>query len=350
MKRTGILSRVETLLEERKITTLVFSDISPNPKAAECDAAAQICRNQKIDFVIGLGGGSAIDAAKGIALAATNPGSLWDYLPQGTGKGLPCKQKPLPVVAITTTAGTGTEADPWFVVSHGKEKMGWGTWDSFPAVSFVDPELMLSVPPMLTAWQGLDTLFHCMEAYINRNATALCDLFALEGIALVARNLAQCVHHGEDLAARTNMALANTYGGFTEWIGGSGCISEHSLEHAMGSLHPQLTHGKGLAMICIEYFRRMQDKGVAPERFASMAQALSSFPSAGPKDFLPALTNLLTQCRACEISWKEEGFQEQELAQIPALSRQVGGNMFRGDPVTLTDEDLMAILTRSWRP
>lgn len=349
MKRTGILDRVLTTLTERGIHCTVFDRFGPNPQAPECDAAAEICRQEKLDFLVGLGGGSAIDAAKGIAIAAANPGHLWDYLPEGTGGKQPLKVKPLPVVAITTTAGTGTEADPWFVVSQGDEKMGWGTWDSFPAVSFVDPELMLTVPPMLTAWQGLDTLFHCMEAFVNRKATAMCDLFALEGIRLVGANLATCVKDGKNLEARTQMALANTYGGFTEWVGGAGCISEHSLEHAMGSLHPHLTHGKGLTMICVEYYRRLMDKGADPARFAAMAQALKGTPSASAEEFLPALQALLDSCGVGHISWAEEGITKEELPRIAALSRQVGGGMFGGDPVRFTDDDLIAILTRSWR-
>ena len=131
--------------------------------------ASSLARETGCDFVIGLGGGSSMDSAKSIAVMAANPGTYWDYIQGGSGKGLPIPSKPLPIVCITTTAGTGTEAESqWTVITKEdtQEKIGFGFKGTFPTMSIVDPELMLSVPPKLTAYQGFDALLHAVRERI----------------------------------------------------------------------------------------------------------------------------------------------------------------------------------------
>ncbi len=133
--------------------------------------AASQAKAEDCDFVIGFGGGSPpMDSAKVIALMATNPGDLWDYCVRGTGKGQPIQNPPLPIVCISTTAGTGSEADCSGMVNNTdtNEKFGIGDVSMFPTISVVDPELMVSVPPVQTAYQGLDAFFHCAEGYISK--------------------------------------------------------------------------------------------------------------------------------------------------------------------------------------
>ena len=156
--------------------------------------------------------GSAIDAAKAIAVMAANPGDYWDYVSGGSGKGQPVPNAPLPVVAITTTAGTGTEADPWTVTTKTEtnEKIGFGYDGTFPVLAVVDPELMVSVPKYLTACQGFDALFHSTEGYLSTAADALGDLYSYRAIELVGKSLAKAVQDGADIDARSDIALANT--------------------------------------------------------------------------------------------------------------------------------------------
>ena len=134
IRANGYLQRVEEELKLAGVSSVVFDKILPNPLKKHVMEGAAMAKENGCDFVIGLGGGSSIDSAKAIAIMATNEGDLWDYIKAGSGKGLPIKNDPLPIVAITTTAGTGTEADPWAVISKGdsSEKIGIGTMKTFP--------------------------------------------------------------------------------------------------------------------------------------------------------------------------------------------------------------------------
>jgi len=148
MKKYGYLDRLTAILKEKGIDYVVFDKILPNPIKKHVMEGAGLARQEGCDFVIGLGGGSSIDSAKSIALMAKNDGDYWDYIVGGSGKGKFPSGGALPIVAITTTAGTGTEADPWTVITNEEtnEKIGYGNQYTFPTLSVVDPELMLSVP------------------------------------------------------------------------------------------------------------------------------------------------------------------------------------------------------------
>ena len=122
MRRLGYLARLQSLLEKQNVRSVVYDRIQPNPTKESVMEGAALARAHACDFVIGLGGGSSIDAAKAIAIMAVNPGDYWDYIGSGSGKGAPVENGALPIVAITTTAGTGTEADPWTVITNGNEK------------------------------------------------------------------------------------------------------------------------------------------------------------------------------------------------------------------------------------
>ena len=217
-------------------------------------AGAALAKAENCDFIVGLGGGSPIDAAKAIAVMATNPGDYWDYMVRGTGGGRPVSVTPLPVVAITPTAGTGTEADPWTVISNAPtgEKFGFGIDGTFPVLAVVDPELMLTVPRDYTGFQGFDALFHSLEGYLANRATPVSDIFALKAVSLIAENLPAAVFDGGDIAARGNMALANTLSG----MGGrtSGRISEHAVGHILIVVYKKLPDGARVVILGVAYF------------------------------------------------------------------------------------------------
>ena len=295
IKENGYLDRLVNILRSKEVEYTVFDKILPNPVKRHVAEGAQLARQEGCDFVIGFGGGSSIDSAKSIAVMATNPGDYWDYVGGGSGKGLPLQNKPLPVVAITTTAGTGTEADPWTVITKEdtNEKIGYGNEYTFPVLSVVDPELMLTVPADLTAYQGFDALFHSTEGYIANIATPVSDAFALKSIELIAKYLPIAVKDGKNLEARSNVALANTLSGLVEST--SSCTSEHSMEHALSAYHPKLPHGAGLIMLSEAYYSFFAAK--VPERFAEMAKAMGvnvdALPAEErPKTFVKALVSL----------------------------------------------------------
>lgn len=349
IKKHGYLAQVEKQLEKAGVEWVLFDKILPNPIKEHVMQGAKLCRDEGCDFVLGLGGGSTIDSAKGIALMATNEGDLWDYVGGGTGKEKDVRNTPLPIVAITTTAGTGTEADPWLVITKSEthEKIGMGYEGTFPTLSIVDPLLTLSVPPALTAYQGFDALFHSTEGYINTTANVLSDLYCLESIRLIGKSLANAVHNGSDKQAREDISLANTLAGMVEST--SGCISEHSLEHAMSAYYPALPHGAGLIMISIAYYTHMAQSKACDERMIAMAQALGKKDSSTAMDFVSALADLQKACKVDTLKMFDYGITEEDLPKMVENARQNMGSLFEVDPVVLTDEDCLKIYQASFR-
>jgi alcohol dehydrogenase len=340
MRKHGYLDRVVDLLKKQNVESVVFDKILPNPIKEHVMQGAALAKESGCDFVVGLGGGSSIDAAKAIAVMAVNPGDYWDYIGSGSGKGQPVPNGALPIVAITTTAGTGTEADPWTVVTNGDEKIGFGNPSlTFPVLSVVDPELMVSVPPHLTAFQGFDALFHAVEGYIANIATPMSDIYALESIRLIATYLPRAVADGSDIEARGNVALANTLSGMVEST--SCCISEHSLEHAMSGIHPELPHGAGLIMLSEAYFSHFAD--ACQERYAKMAAAM------GGTDFVAELLKLQTACGVRDLKMSDYGMVEADFEVIIAHARDTMGFLFELDPAPLSEADTLAILQKAFK-
>lgn len=344
-KRHGYLGRVEEQLTQAGVRAVLYDQITPNPTKAEVMAGAALCRKEGCDFVLGLGGGSSIDAAKAISVMARNPGDYWDYVSGGTGKGKAVPNAPLPVVAVTTTAGTGTEADPWTVTTNEEmqEKIGFGYEKTFPVLSVVDPELMVSVPPRLTAYQGFDALFHSTEGYLNRTASPISDLMALEAIRLIGKSLPRAVRDGADLEARGDVALANTLSGMVETL--SGCISEHSIAHAMSAYHPKLPHGAALIAISKAYYQKLIRLGACRERMAAMARALGKSDAERPEDFLTALDALQKECSVDGLALSSFGMSPEEFPALTRNARETMGGWFEVDPVAVSDGDVLEILS-----
>ena len=344
-KRHGYLGRVEEQLTQAGVRAVLYDQITPNPTKAEVMAGAALCRKEGCDFVLGLGGGSSIDAAKAISVMARNPGDYWDYVSGGTGKGKAVPNAPLPVVAVTTTAGTGTEADPWTVTTNEEtqEKIGFGYEKTFPVLSVVDPELMVSVPPRLTAYQGFDALFHSTEGYLNRTASPISDLMALEAIRLIGKSLPRAVRDGADLEARGDVALANTLSGMVETL--SGCISEHSIAHAMSAYHPKLPHGAALIAISKAYYQKLIRLGAFRERMAAMARALGKSDAERPEDFLTALDALQKECSVDGLALSSFGMSPEEFPALTRNARETMGGLFEVDPDAVSDGDVLEILS-----
>lgn len=347
MKRLGILQRLTEQLDKAGAGHILFDKILPNPILRHVTEGAALAREEGCDFVIGLGGGSSIDSAKSIAVMAANPGSYWDYISGGSGRGLPVPNDPLPVVAITTTAGTGTEADPWTVITNGDEKIGFGYDKTFPVLSVVDPELMMSVPPMLTAYQGFDALFHSTEGYVNRTANEMSDLYALQAIRLVGKSLAKAVKNGADEQARADVALANTLSGFVEST--SGCISEHSIEHALSGFKPELPHGAGLIIISAAYYTFLAKSGCCDQRMVDMAIALGKADAVKPMDFVTVLKDLQLACGVADLKLSDYGIRREDLPHLAAYAREIMGGLFYVDPCDIAQRDVEAILLHSYR-
>lgn len=349
IRANGYLDRTLEQLHRAGVETVVFDKILPNPVLRHVMEGAQVARDNHCDFVVGLGGGSSIDAAKAIAVMATNDGDYWDYIFGGSGKGQPVKNDPLPIVAITTTAGTGTEADPWTVTTKEEtnEKIGFGYDKTFPVLSIVDPELMTTVPPHLTAYQGFDALFHSTEGYINTTHYVMSDLYSLEAIRLIGKSLAKAVANGNDMDAREDVALANTLAGLVEST--SGCTSEHSMEHAMSAFHPNLPHGAGLIMLSRAYYTHLAQTHACDDRMVAMAKALGKTDATTAMDFVDALVALQKACGVDQLKMSDYGITEEELERIATNARETMGGLFSVDPIEINHDDTLKILKASFR-
>ena len=350
VRENGALDRTLEQLKKAGAHAAVFSGIGANPTKTDVMEGAKFARDNGCDFIVALGGGSVMDAAKAIAMMATNDGDLWDYVGGKTGKSHPLQHAPLPIVCITTTAGTGSEADQWGVVTNEEtnEKIGVGGYDStFPVLSIIDPELMVSVPPKFTAYQGFDVLFHATESYISTFASAMSDMYALTAIENVGKYLVRAVKDGSDMEAREGMAFANTLSGVVMTV--SVTTAEHSLEHAMSAYHPKLPHGEGLIMISKAFHGFFIEKHACDDRFVRMAQALGMKDAGKPEDFLTALTKLQEDCGVADLKMSDYGITPGEFDKLAVNAREAMGGLFAANPCEMTHEDCVEVFRKSYR-
>ena len=348
-KSNGYLARTEEQLKLAGAESVLFDKVEANPLKSTVMAGASIAKENGCDFILALGGGSCIDASKAMAVMTTNPGDYWDYIHGGTGKGMPVVHKPLPLVAITTTAGTGSEADPWGVVTNEEtqEKIGFGYDDTFPVLSIVDPELMTTVPAAFTAYQGFDAFFHSAEGYVSNGVHPASDMFALTAIENISRNLAKAVKDGNDLEAREKVALGSTLSGVVESIGA--VTSQHSLEHAMSAFHQELPHGVGLIMLSKAFFSHFINQHVCDDRFIDMAKAMGMEDAKDPMDFITMLVKLQKDCGVDELKMSDYGIGPDEFEALAKNAKETMGALFKCDRSELSIEDCVAIYQASYK-
>lgn len=239
-----VYQRAKQSLTEAGLRVVHYDGCVPNPTIESVDRGTELARQEKVDVVVGLGGGSSMDTAKAIALAAINPGRAWDYLffkePQPT--------KTLPCITITTTSGTGSQVTQVAVMTETETQTKSAIFNNliYPRAAIVDPELMLTLPKHITASTGFDAFCHCFESYINVNASPYTDIISLEGIRMVARYLRRAVDDGQDIEAREGMAWADTCGGLA--IANAGVTLPHGVGMTISGHCPQIMHGESLAL------------------------------------------------------------------------------------------------------
>ena len=345
-KKFGYLAATEKELELAGVEHVLFDEIRPNPTRKNVMDGAAKAKAEGCDFVVALGGGSVMDAAKCIALMMVNDGDLWDYAFAAKGGHKPFQNPSKPLIAITTNAGTGSEVDMFSVISNDELEEKTGVFDisMFPTISVVDSNLMMSVPPKFTAYQGMDAFFHAAESVINKNEHPMGEMFALKAIELIAKNLPVAYKNGDDKEARSNMALANSLAGYYML-----CTSQHTMEHVMGSYHSNLAHGAGLIMISHEYFDFFAERNAAEEPMKKMARAMGVENPQSGKDFIKALDQLLASIDCDDLKMSEEGITREEIKKWPARIREVLGGDITADPLPLSAEDYLGIYERSFK-
>ncbi len=336
-------------LEQAGVTYAVFNKIMENPLKDVIMEAAAFAKENGCDFIVALGGGAVLDASIAIAAMATNPGDLWDYVQGGTGKGKPLVNKGLPIVTIATTAGTGSEINAFGVISNAetKEKIGFGDPSLVPVLAIVDPELMKTVPPKYTAFQGFDALFHNTEVIISKGVNIISEVLALSAIKNIAKYLPRAIKRGDDLTAREHVAYGSTIAGMAMQL--TSTTAKHAMEHSMSAYHRNLPHGAGLIMISRAFYEFFIERHACDGQFIKMAKAMGFEDADKPEDFITALVKLQEDCGVAGLRMSDYGFTPDECMTLAKGARSMQGGLFLANPCDMTDEDCAGIFYRSYR-
>ncbi len=342
--RVGLVEPIAQSLRDASLEPAIFDQVSPNPRDVECQAGVDACRDVAADVIVAVGGGSPMDAAKGIALLPGNPAPLSRYFGYGLLPG-----PALPVVTVPTTAGTGSEVT-WCAVitdTSGERHLKDAILDHKinPVVAFVDPQLMVGMPPELTASTGMDALAHAIEAYTCTVANPMSDMWAMLAIGCIGKSLPLAYYNGEDLEARAQMAVAASAGAIA--ISNSDTCAVHSLSEGIGGM-TDAPHGV-LNADLLPYVIEFNVKA-APERHADVARALGVD--------VAGLSNVEAGLKAA--AWLKQllaDFRMPSLAQIGLEKAQFGlyseiamGVVCTPDnPRKLTPEGFTEILEAAWR-
>jgi alcohol dehydrogenase YqhD (iron-dependent ADH family) len=273
MRKLGILDRVIFLLKEEGLEVVLYDKIEPNPRVATIDEAGELAKSKKCDFVIGLGGGSPMDAAKAIAARACVDDTIWNYIYHGEGQTFKRVEKALPIMTLPTIAATGSEADNGGVITNWEthEKAVIGSPHLFPKISIVDPELTVSVPPDITSDGAVDIICHVIESYFTATSPAPLQDRLSEGIIkTVMGSLEKALSDPENIEARSNLSWCSSLAlsGFVN-SGRGGAMPMHAIQHAISG-HYDISHGRGLALILppiMEYTYEHR-----PEKYAQLAK------------------------------------------------------------------------------
>lgn len=318
--------------------------IATEPTVDEVRRGAALALKGGADVVIGLGGGSAVDAGKAIVAMARQPHDVLHYL-EVVGQGNPLDEPPLPFIAVPTTAGTGAEATRNAVLAspeHGV-KASLRHPSMLPAIALIDPKLTLDCPPAITAASGMDALTQCLEAYVSSKAQPLTDLLCAEGIQRAARSLETAVKDGSNIQAREDMALAALYSGMALANAGLGAV--HGFAAPLGGSF-SAPHGAICASLIAPVWTanwaiiQSGDYPQAKARFETAARWLLNDPTASPEQagaFLQKLTQRLNI-----PSLAHHGIQESDLDEV--ADKAAKASSMKGNPVPLPKEILIAIL------
>ncbi|MGU8570953.1 L-threonine dehydrogenase [Clostridium perfringens] len=262
----GIVKKVTDVLDNKNIEYAIYDETKPNPTVKNVNDGLALLKEKECDFVISLGGGSAHDCAKGIALLATNGGEIKDY--EGVDKS---KKPQLPMVGINTTAGTGSEMTLFAIITDEERHIKMALVDKYltPIIAVNDPMLMLAMPKSLTAATGMDALTHAIEAYVSTSATPITDACAEKAIELISNYLVNAVENGQDVEARDMMAYAEYLAGMAFNNASLGYV--HAMAHQLGGFY-NLPHGVCNAILLPHV--QEYNKATSASRLAKIAKIM----------------------------------------------------------------------------
>ena len=339
VRQLGFLDRIESVLG--KAPAGVFDDTPGNPNEAAVRAATELFKDIDADGIIAIGGGSALDLAKAVAILAAHGGMLKTYavIEGGLEK---ITARTWPTIAIPTTSGTGSEVGRGaIVILDDGRKVGLLSPHLIPKTAIVDPDLTMTLPPMLTAATGMDAISHCIETYLAPSFNPPADGIALEGLRRAWANIRKATENPDDRDARANMAIAATMGAMA-FQKGLGCV--HSLSHALGGLNPKLHHGtlNAVFMPAVLDFNKDAQAPGGEDKYARMAEAMD----------LPAGSEVRTAIKdmtvaiGLPVSLSELGVETELFDRI--IAGALADHSHKTNPVEATAGDYRRMLEASF--
>lgn len=335
------------ILADTRIEYVTFS-VAGEPTTETARLGTQKAREEQCDLVIGFGGGSALDTGKAVAALLTNGGEPLDYL-EVIGKGKPVTKASAPYIAIPTTAGTGTEVTRNAVLKSPEHqvKVSLRSPLLLPRIALIDPLLTYSLPPAVVASTGLDAFTQVLEPFVSHKANPLTDAICREGMARAARSLHQAYQHGDDPAAREDMALVSLFGGLA--LANAGLGAAHGFAGPLGGMFPA-PHGAVCARLLpfvmamnVRTLQNRQPKSEALRRYDEIAGMLTGISEAVAADGVAWVQELCAALRVPSLS--EYGMRPDD---IPAVAEKAArSSSMKGNPVVLTPDELQEILSQA---
>ena len=333
MKKLGYVDHINKMLYNWSVYH--FDGVAPDPTPEVIEKALQFARPRKIELVIALGGGSALDVGKVLAILLKNNGSLEDYLEAKRN----IEHPGVPLVAIPSTAGTASEVTCWATVWGKEKKKKYSLTHQwmFPDFSIVDPMLTINMPPKLTAHTGMDALTHAIEAAWSKNAQPISDVFALRAIKLNRQNLKHTYDYPEDFEARTNMALASLLAGLA--FNNTKTAACHSLSYPM-TLNFGVPHGLAASITIKEVIK--YNYKVLPKK---VMQIVEEFGCSSIEGFSESLSEMMLSL-GLPIRLRDLNFKEKDIELL--VDEGINSDRMGNNPANLSSEDIRTILTNSF--
>ncbi|WP_210546434.1 iron-containing alcohol dehydrogenase [Rhodoferax sp. PAMC 29310] len=338
VKAAGVLQKALDALPGVAVT--VFDQTPSNPTEAAVRAAAALYKAHGCDGLIAVGGGSAIDCAKGVAIAATHEGPLTHYATIEGGSPR-ITERVAPLIAVPTTSGTGSEvARGAIIIVDDHRKLGFHSWHLVPKAAICDPELTLGLPPMLTAATGMDAIAHCMETFMAPSFNPPADGIALDGLARGWAHIERATRDGQDKEARLNMMSASMQGAMA-FQKGLGCV--HSLSHSLGGVDPRMHHGTLNAMFlpAVIDFNAKAESVVKEQRLQRMAHAMGLQSGSDIPDAVKDMNARLGLPRGLEVM----GLNRAQFDQV--IAGAMRDHCHKTNPRIATEADYLELLSQA---
>lgn len=341
---SGIIEKLKASLADAGIEFEVFAGSVPEPAVEDIDRIAEILRESSADAVIAVGGGSPIDTAKAACMMMTHEGSCRDYLFGGSKR----VTKPgLPLIAIPTTAGSGSEMTAAAVIGDNQRNVKLSITSEYliPKLALVDPELQISTPLFITATTGMDALTHAIESYVSKRENPVADVFALKAVELIGASLHTAATDKENIQARADMALGSTLAGVAFMNGGLGIV--HGISQTMGGI-AHVAHGVANALLLPYCIRK--NAPACPEKFRDIARAMgedvSGTSAEEGAELAAEATFRLADSIRIPTKLKEVGVTRKMFDEIVEGTMQY--RMLDINPLKITEQDILDILEAAY--